>query len=237
MTFEPSGAETAADDWLVIRPCTPMDVKAAARLHAAQLPHGFFPKLGPRFLREYYRSFISSPFASAFVAGPSGQVQGLLVGVLQPREHKRWLLRRRAWRLALVGLVSLLARPSMWSLFLRDRLPRYVDAVRGWRSAGPLENKDGGSSSPATAILAHIVIRAEARGRGVGAALTERFVAQAREAGVEVVRATTMDGPAGASGFYERNGWQRHVEATDWDNERIVVFLRPTNSELDERTE
>ena len=69
------------------------------------------------------------------------------------------------------------------------------------------------------------------------APLTERFVAQAHEAGVEVVRATTMDGPAGAAGFYARNGWQRHLEATDWDNQRIVVFLRPTNGALTERAE
>ena len=235
MAPDPTRAEPAPGDSIVIRSFTAGDVQAAARLHAAQLPHGFFPRLGPRFLREYYRSFIASPFACAFVAGPSGQVEGLVVGVLQPREHKRWLLRRRALRLALVGLVSLLMRPRMWTLFLRDRLPRYWQAVRDWRSAGPVEDGKGGSSSPPTATLAHIVIRAEVRGRGVGKALTERFVAQAREAGVEVVRATTMDGPAGATGFYERHGWQRHLEATDWDNQRIVVFRRTTNSALTER--
>ena len=237
MAPDPTPAEPAPGDSIVIRSFTAGDVQAAARLHATQLPHGFFPKLGPRFLREYYRSFIASPFASAYVAGPSGQVEGLVVGVLQAREHKRWLLRRRAWRLALVGLASLLARPRMWTLFLRDRLPRYWHAFRDWRSDGPVEDGASGASSPATATLAHIVTRAEVRGRGVGAALMERFVARAREAGVEVVRATTMDGPNGASGFYERNGWQRHLEATDWDNQRIVVFLCRTDSVLDERPE
>ena len=222
-----SGAPATPTDR--VRPMTARDVRAAAALHAAHLPHGFFPRLGRRFLREYYRTFVASPHAIALAAGGDGRLDGMVVGVVDTREHYRWVLRRRGWRLALVGGAGLAVRPWLGAGFVRDRLPRYARAIRSLRRrrGGPLPAAPG-QGADRYAVLAHIAVDERARGSGLGAELAARFGGGVAAAGLGSVRATTRGGDAGAEGFYERTGWSQVATTTDWDGHRIVVFQRPT---------
>ena len=212
-----------------VRPMTSRDVRGAATLHAAYLPHGFFPRLGRRFLREYYRTFVLSPHAVALAAGDEGRVDGIVVGVISAREHYRWVLRRRGWRLALAGLAALIARPWLLAGFVSGRLPRYVRAVRSLRqrNAGQV-GAPAAKPADGDAVLAHVAVDDRARGSGLGAELADRFSEAIAAAGVGAVRATTRDGDGGAAGFYQRTGWSKLSTTTDWDGHRITVFQRLT---------
>ena len=222
------GTRHSEADPVLVRKMAPEDVRVAANLHDMHLPHGFFPQLGTRFLREYYRSFMSSPYSIALAVGEPGLPRGVLIGVMRPREHYRWVVRTRTWRLAMVGSAALLARPRVLGLFLRDRLPRYVRAIRSLRSRSGGTETNGAPMPPRPAVLAHIVADPRVRGRGVAAALVDRFLEEARSEGIQSARATTLEGPEGATGFYERCGWQRQLATKDWDEQPIVVFERPT---------
>ena len=212
-----------------VRPMTRRDVRAAADLHATHLPHGFFPRLGPPFLREYYRAFVVSPHAVALASGDGARLDGMVVGVVSAREHYRWVLRRRGWRLALAGAAALLVRPWLLAGFVRGRLPRYVRAVRSLRRR-PAEPSGELAAQPADryAVLAHVAVDASARGGGLGAELADRFAEAVAAAGAGSVRATTREGDGGAAGFYERTGWKRLSTTSDWDGHRIVAFQRAT---------
>ena len=205
---------------------TSRDAAAAARLHASELPHGFFPRLGRLFLAEYYRAFADSPHAVALAADDGKRLRGFLVGVLDGQHH-RWLLRSRGVRLAAVAALSLAVRPWLVKPLVAGRLGRYARAVRKALRRAPGEASS--PAAPARAVLAHVAVDDSLRGLGVGTRLAEHFLRAAREAGVETARTTTMDGPGGAAGFYVSSGWHVETRATDWDGNPIVVLTRSTS--------
>ncbi|GGI07746.1 GNAT family N-acetyltransferase [Egicoccus halophilus] len=130
-----------------MRPASRRDLRSTARLHRDQLPDGFFARLGPGFLRTYHATFRRSPDAIAIVTGEPGRPGGFLVGTLDNRTHYRFVVRRCAWRLALRGLLALLARPRMGWLFVRTRALHYAR----WVVRYPLQRlrgADGGAEAP-----------------------------------------------------------------------------------------
>ena len=206
------------------------DAQEAARLHSANLPHGLFPKLGIGFMRRYYGTFLESPHAVALAIGEPGSPAGVLVGVVTPRTHHEWVVRHHGARLAIAGLAALLLRPRLLGEFVRRRLPRYARALRSVlrKQTRGGETESTSSDQPA-GVLSHIVVSPASRRSGAGVCLVDAFLAEARRAGLERVRATTLDGPDGAARFYERTGWQRRSGSTNWDGQSIVLFERATD--------
>ena len=217
-----------------VRTLQPNDAAAVATLHHSELPHGFFPQLGVGFLREYYRGFALSPHAIGLVAERDGVLSGVLVGMVDRREHFLWLVRQRGLQLALVALVALLRRPSLIGPFLTGRLRRYgCWLVRARSEARGDAGPDG---VPSTAVLAHVAVAPHARSQGVGTRLVNSFLEESAAAGRRSVRVTTLDGPGGAADFYRRTGWTPQAWTTAWDGDPIVVLSRTTQPIDDPRT-
>ena len=213
----------ATDQRIAIRPMTRADVAFAARLHAAALPHGFFARLGQPFLRTYYETFRTSPHAVAFTAEVQRRRAGVLVGTTGNGAHYRWVLRRYGARLAWIGLLALLARPSELIFFLRTRVVRYL---RGWlrlRSAAP---ESGSGSTSVVAVLTHVAVAPEVRSGGTGTALVQAFVDAARVRGCTEACLVTLAGADGAGQFYRRMGWIHVEDRCDADGRGISVFAR-----------
>lgn len=127
---------------LDIRPMWTSDLRSIAALHAATLPNGFFARLGSRFLRVYYSTFIHSPHAVALTATMDGRPVGMVVGPARTAHHYRWVARRRGSRLALIGIGALAYRPRLLSIFLRTRARRYAGAARKATTAGSAPQAD-----------------------------------------------------------------------------------------------
>ena len=81
------------------------DLEFVIAQHMSHFPAGFFAKLGSRFLREYYRSFLTGPCATSLVAEQDGQQVGYLAGTVDPVEHRRHVLTRH-------GRAGLASTPS-----------------------------------------------------------------------------------------------------------------------------
>jgi ribosomal protein S18 acetylase RimI-like enzyme len=184
------------------------DLRFAADLHRSCLGHGLFPRLGSRFLRAYLRTFVQSPFAIALVAERDGDPVGFLVGTGDDRRHYRHVIRRHGVRLALSAALALVTRPRVAAMFARTRLVRYA------RGAVRLARRPTAPPSPSTTppgangVLTHLAVVPAGRERGVGAALVEDFLSQARTHGAASVRLVTRSGESGAGSFYERLGWE-----------------------------
>ena len=207
-----------------IRPAGTDDLDFCAALHAETLSHGFFVELGHRFLRAYLATFVGSPHAAALLLTMQGAPVGMVVGILRPRAHRRWVLRNRGMRLALLGGLALATRPRLALRFARTRIARYC---RAWsvRSTSQTAEPEG-----QPAVLSHVAVAPGAQGAGLGSMLVDAFVAEARAVGAPRVVLTTLAGETGAAGFYARHGWVENGLRRDFDGEPMIEFtlsLRP----------
>lgn len=198
-----------------------------AELHAERLPHGFFVRLGPRYLRSYHRTFIGHDSAVALVADRGGYVTGFLVGAVDVKDHRHFVVRRHAWRLAAIGLAALATRPPLAVEFTRTRLGRYIRGLaRALRRApSPQTGAAPRPEAPRTAVLTHVAVDSQAAGRGTGSALVGSFVDAARREGADRIELVTLAGPAGAGEFYRRLGWRQSSERASAGSQFLRFFL------------
>ena len=194
------------------------DLDLCAALHAETLPHGFFAELGHRFLRSYLATFVASPHAVALLVTAEDAPVGMVVGMLRPQAHARWVVRHRGVRLALVGGMALVARPRLAVRFGRTRITRYR---RAW-GRGRTSPVPGQAVQPA--VLSHVAVAPGAQGAGLGGQLVHAFVDAARNVGCPRVVLTTLTGANGAAGFYRRQGWIESGQHRDFDGQLMIVF-------------
>lgn len=207
-----------------VRQMTDADVDFAARLHLQCLPHGFFPQLGLRFLRSYYRSFVAGPHAVALVAWNGTERLGLLVGTVHNRVHYRWVVRMLGWQLAVAAGGGLLGSPKTAVLFVRTRLRRYARGIiRHVRGRRPTPESDGQAHLD-VAVLTHVAVDPRARRRGVGGRLVQTFTAALVDRGATRILLVTEPEPDGASAFYERLGWHAEGRRPAADGRVVAVY-------------
>ena len=193
---------------MVIRNAGPADMHWMAALHASQLPHGFFVRLGRAYLRAYHRTFMQSPHAAALVAEHDGRPAGFIVGPTDAGEHHRFAINQRGLRLGLAGVVGLASHPAAAIEFARTRVTRYVrSVVRASRAAAPADQGARPRTGAPQAVLAHVAVEPAVQGKGFGRALVDAFVERARTAGAGRIELVTIDDDRGAAAFYESLGW------------------------------
>lgn len=193
------------------------DLDFATGLHFASLNHGLFPALGKGFLSVYLETFLTSPCGAALIAEQAGRPVGFLVGTTNDREHYRQVLRRSGPALAVRGVAALAVRPAVAWRFARTRAFRYArGAFRLARSASRSTAPSAATSSK-DAVLVHMAVSPQCRGRGVGSLLVVAFVENTRRAGISGIRLLTRSGSAGASAFYEKLGWCPETTFVDQD--------------------
>ncbi len=205
----------------LVRDAGSADVVATADLHVRELSDGLFPGLGVRFMRAYHATFVDSPHAVALVAVTDGQVQGMLLAVVDPAAHGSVTVRRFGPRLLLAGALALSVRPRLLTLFLQTRLRRYARAL--WRRRNATPDSNNGDAS--WAVLSHLAVEPVRRGRGDGAALVEALHARLTETAVSgVVLVTAPDGPG--SQFYRRIGYVEDGQVVGADRKHWVRYRR-----------
>ena len=176
-----------------IDPLSPDDVGPAVKLHLRAFPDFFLSFLGPRFLREFYFSFLADPVGMAFVArNAQNEVVGAIVGPVDPRGFFGRLLRRRWWAFGLASITAVLRRPAS--------APRLVRGLV-YRGEAPAE--------PVRALLSSIAVSPDAQGKGIGAALVKRWLAEARSRGSQGCFLTTdAENNDSVNRFYHAQGWK-----------------------------
>lgn len=176
---------------LALRPLRASDVQRCAELHIEAFPGFFLSKLGPRFLREFYRGFLSDPTAIAIVAtAHSGTVVGAVVGTFEPQGFFSRLLKRRLVGFFLASIDAVLRRPNA--------APRLLKAI-AYRGQVPVHVSG--------ALLSSICVDPQAQARGIGSQLISHFGMEVRSRGMAAYLLTDRDDNVSANAFYVRNGW------------------------------
>ena len=226
-----SSGHIVVPDGSIIRPVERADLAFTARAHVRLLPVGLFPSMGERFLRRWHRTFLRVPYGIALVAADSeageGQALGFLLGTTDQAGHTDALLRDRRVLLKLMasGVLALIRRPTLAARFLRTRGRPWMRKL--WRRHGAAARQPGDRPRAAVAVLAAVAVEPGARGRGVGAALVRRFLAEARAGGADLAELVTVvpaeDG-AGAT-FYERLGWLPTGDRRTRDGTNVRTYV------------
>ncbi len=162
--------------------------------HMSAFPTFFLTFLGRRFLREFYKSFLVDDAGMGFVAEEeqTGSAIGVIVGPVVPDGYFKRLLKRRWWAFCIASAGAVLRRPST--------IRRLMRAVfyRGQSPEGPKRS-----------LLSSIAVSPEHQGRGVGKALIEAWVAEARRRGSAGCYLTTdKENNEATNHFYLRTGWK-----------------------------
>jgi ribosomal protein S18 acetylase RimI-like enzyme len=167
-------------------------------VHMKAFPNFFLTFLGPRFLREFYGSFIYDEAGIGFVAVDSanGNVLGVIVGPSVPAGYFKRLLKKRWYAFCLASVAAVLKKPSV--------VKRLFRAVF-YRGESP--------SGPQRALLSSIAVSPQAQGQGVGQALVKRWVGEVEQRGGTGCFLTTdaLDNDS-TNRFYQKLGWQ--IEST-----------------------
>lgn len=133
---------------------------------------------------------------SLFVAESAGAVVGYLAGCVDSRD-------------APPTKIALTRVAIRYALFLRPGTAGFL--WRGaWESVGRHDTPSGELGDPRWPAHLHINLAAEARGRGVGAALMEAWLARLRSHDLPGCHVSTLAENARAIGFFERMGFRRH---------------------------
>lgn len=200
------------------------DLAFVVRQHRYHFPDGFFARLGPKFLREYYRAFLTGSAARAAIAELDGRPAGYLVGVTDPVAHRDHVLQRHGTTLACQAMVAMVTRPSLGVCFLRTRFVLYARKLVRRRRA----NRQTTEPAPpgATAVLTHVAVAPEAQSYGIGSHLIRLFDAEATVAGCEQITLVTASGEDGAGPYYRRRGWASLGERITPDGLRLTTYAR-----------
>ena len=82
-------------------------VNTVVEIHLRAFPNFFLSFLGPRFLREFYGSFLVDSQGVGFIAlSSAGQILGVIVGPVDPRGYFKRLLKRRWWKFCVASIAA-----------------------------------------------------------------------------------------------------------------------------------
>jgi len=205
------------------------DLHFAVEQHLSHFPDGFFARLGPRFLREYYRAFLTSRAARTAIADANGRQVGYLVGVTSPATHREHIVREHGRALVVRAVTAMLVRPSLAFCFLRTRAGLYArKLLRRPRASAPPSGQEG--SRDTTAVLTHVAVARTAQARGIGSALIERFERAAAADGCDRLVLVTASGDDGAGPYYRRRGWKAVGERCTPDGLWLTTYERPVET-------
>jgi ribosomal protein S18 acetylase RimI-like enzyme len=161
-------------------------------VHIKAFPTFFLTFLGPRFLKEFYKSFVYDNAGVGFVAEDSGNIVGAIVGPLVPDGYFKRLLKKRWYAFCLASASAVLKRPGI--------IKRLFRAVF-YRGEAP--------SGPKRALLSSIAVSPDVQGRGVGQVLVKKWVEEIkRRGGTGCFLTTDAINNDKINNFYQKLGWK-----------------------------
>jgi len=189
----------ATDDGEIrIRQATTADIASIARVHTEAFPGFFLTRLGPPFLRSYYRTVLQFDGGQLYVAENDRRIVGFVAGFVDPARFYA-ALKQSPWRFAVPLALGLARRP-----WLAGRIAaRICDAAaRGRRTSGAV-------ATVGRVELSSLAVRPTAQGKGIGRRLVNAFLEAARRAPASVVSLTTdAKDNDDVNAFYQRAGFQ-----------------------------
>jgi GNAT superfamily N-acetyltransferase len=215
---------------LTVRPLVESDVDSSSQIHLEVLHMEFLARCGRRFIGHYHRAWVGSPhgLALACVDG-DGRLLGVALAAFDPPRHFRSMVRHHGLQLASSLLGQAIAHPTFGKALISTRAVRYS---RGLARMLVSQLHPGQGTAAATDArskvgeVTHVMVSAQAQGRGVGRALLVEIRRRAVRAGLSELVLVTPPG-LDAMGFYEHMGWRREGQLTSRSGETFLAYRLP----------
>ena len=193
-----------------VTPLSSSHIDIVVEIHLRAFPNFFLSFLGPRFLREFYASFLLDPQGMGYTASASdGQIIGVIVGPVDPRGYFKRLLKRRWWAFCLASISAVVRRPSC--------VLRLFRAVF-YRGESP--------SGPTRALLSSVAVDQNTQRAGIGKKLVGYWVEEARRRGASGCYLTTdADGNNKVNAFYQSLNWRIENTYTTSEGRRMYYYV------------
>ncbi len=198
-------------------------IERVVDVHMRAFPSFFLTFLGPRFLKEFYSSFLEDPTGIGFVAEDSetSDVLGVVVGPAVPQGYFKRLLKRRWWAFCLAAAGAVLRRPTT-----AKRLFRAVF----YRGEAP--------SGPERSLLSSIAVSPDAQRGGVGRALVKKWVEEVEHRGIKGCYLTTdAENNDPVNKFYQSLGWKVESSYTTPEGRRMNRYILDLNGKVEENAQ
>jgi ribosomal protein S18 acetylase RimI-like enzyme len=203
----------------VVRKAIESDLPGIVSIHQKAFSHFFLTRLGGEFLKNYYGLVLNYRAGIMLVSEEQGVLEGFACGFVDPADFYQlmWRSRRTFARPVLSALVR---HPSLATKVLYG-----VHRIQTPASELPLHSCE----------LSSIAVAPEMSGNGLGKALMQSFLAQARSMDAKCVYLTTdADGNDAANAFYQDVGFQRTRRFLQrkgrWMNEYVIDGTEAGNS-------
>ncbi len=186
-------------------------------VHMRAFPNFFLTFLGPRFLKQFYASFVTDPMGMGFVAtdAASGKVLGVVAGPLNPNGYFKRLLKKRWWAFCLASASAVIRRPSAAKRLLRAVF---------YRGEAP--------EGPPRSLLSSIAVAPEAQGLGLGKALTQAWLSEVRSRGSAGAYLTTdAEDNESTNQFYRKTGWTLETTYKTPEGRAMNRYVRDFSAE------
>jgi len=203
----------------LVRQATVEDLPSIVIVHQRAFANFFLTRLGDEFLRHYYALVLKYRAGIVLVSEKGGILEGFVCGFVDPPEFYKLMWRNKRI-FVLPALSALVRHPSLATGVLYG-----VQRIQKSACKGTIRSCE----------LSSIAVAPEAGGNGLGKALVQAFVAQARFMNADYVYLTTdADGNDSANAVYRQVGFQhtqRFLQRKGrWMNE--YVFNRMGVSEV-----
>lgn len=167
-----------------------------ANIHIAEIPDGFLPTFGKRFLFHLYDYLASNERSFLVAAVRDGSVLGFICGTYGVGGiYKGFALRK--------GLI--VGFSVLWNIARKRALKRVVETL-----TYPAGEDDG--RLPGSEIL-NFCVDSDTQGAGIGSLLFDALCSEYRDRGIAAIRIVTGSDQISAQRFYEKRG-ARHVSQT-----------------------
>lgn len=189
-------------------------LSSVAQLHVRAFDGYFLSRMGERFVLEYYRCYLLSPYAVAYTAlspnNHDGDVIGFVTGADDVVAFYNQTFRRQFWTLVAAATLRCLGEPGLitelWHRRGRVLGPLFA-RILGRKSSVPSEVP----VLPA-ASLTSIAVDPRHLRQGIAKALVSVFLEELRDRGAPAVKLGVLSQNVPACAFYERLGWQLAYE-------------------------
>lgn len=173
-----------------IRAMSVSDVPDVVRIHQNAFIGFFLSFLGPRFLRELYQAIVEDDTCIKIVYEDQ-EVQGFVVGAETASGFYGRLIKKRVFRFAIASIPALVKSPKI--------ICRLIKALN-------MENSS--RADDGTATLLSIAVEPNLQGRGIGNAVIQAFISEARIRGMRKIHLYTDKlGNDPVNHFYQRLGF------------------------------
>lgn len=207
------------------------DVPAIARVLQESKPSSIWSQLGGAVTEAYVRHYCMSAGTLAVVAVEEGTVIGACLGTTDPDHDRRNFYRESALTLVKVVAAEVAQRPRVARQLVR-RAARTIGSAGSAARARLLrtdamtdsqERMTHGRSDGSEALIATLIVRPSAQGRGVGRALLEKTIEEIALLGTaEWCRINTTVDNIPAQRSMERAGFERSP-----GNPGQMSYIRP----------